>query len=353
MMEKKNDTIRDSNKLISIPIILTSKEADNKIAKLNETINLEKTQLTRDPQTKQYKLTEKKVNHKDAKFSSTHMAEQSSKYLIMKYSSETGKIEVIPAGDWYDFKKEINFPTMSYEEAEDRNNAKFSLLDYLRNKGPAPKNKGKKPKDETTITVSTKKASQEDEEQPPQIIESESEENLLDDPDLKELPSDIEEEFIKGKKTNDEIGKKAEIFVHSSEEVSDDDNEDLFDDNEEMSEGTDEFIDKLDGELEKKLPMGKEFLNVKRKGEEDIYDTRPKEKKARTGNYDLIPRMEDGVLHILSKYKRITFNNIQRELTQMNFMTSEIELHLNSILSKLCNRFQQANEYYYFKKSEK
>jgi hypothetical protein len=365
---EKDSRNRDRNnshphKMLSIPMVLVSREAETKIAKLNDTINLEKSQFTRDPQTKQYKITEKKTNKQEIKYTGSHMAEQSSKYLLFKFNSETGKIEVSPAGDWHDFKREINFPTFSIEEAEEKMKGKSGLIDYLRNKGgPATKSKTKKAKDEFTINISTKKSNAVEEEEDFQnfqapVIESASEEDKEElDLDLKEAPSDIEEDFIKGKKTKED-NKLEGLGFTSEEDDNQDENEDLFEDDEDDLDGdnfsdvdSEALIDKIDAD---EANFGKEFINVKRKGDENIYDQRPGEKKQRTGNYDLIPRMEEALLHTLSKNKKITQPNIVKELLKLNFSKNEIDTHLNTLLARFCEKFQQGNEYFYFKKSEK
>jgi hypothetical protein len=361
MDKNKGDrTSSQAHRILSIPLVLVSKDAETKVAKLNDAINLERSQFTRDPQTKQYKITEKNTNKQEIKYTGSHMAEQSSKYLIFKFNSETGKIDVAPAGEWHDFKRDINFPTLSIEEAEEKMKGKSGLIDYLRNKGgPPSKSKVKKGKDELTINISTKKnyvAEDEEELQAP-IIESASEEDKDElDLDLKEAPSDIEEDFIKGKKAKEEENKIEGLGFTSEDEENQEDNEDLFEDDEEDFDGdnfsdvdSEALIDKIDADAN----LGKDFLNIKRKGDENIYDQRPGEKKQRTGNFDLIPRMEESLLHTLSKNKRITHPNIIKELMKLNFTKNEIDIHLNTLLSRFCEKFQQGNEYYYFKKSEK
>ncbi len=347
-------------RVLSLPLVLISKEPERKIAKVNDNINPEKTLLTRDPQTRLYKITEKKSNKSETKYSGTHMAEQSSKYLIFKFNSESGKIEVCPAGEWFDFKKEITYPTMTIEEAEEKMKSKSGLLDYLRNKGGSTKTKAKKSKDSMTITVSSggRRAVEEEEEEKAPLVESPPSEEDKDDLDLdlKEAPSDIEEDFIKGKKNkeetkNDALDFSSEEDNEENDELFDDDDEDLDNENDDESDVDSEaLIDRIDADANH---SGRDFISQKRKGDEAIYDYRPGEKKQRIGSLDLIPRLEEALLNTLSKNKRITHANILKELSKLNFSKIEIDNHLNTLLSKLCDKFLEGSDFYYFKKSEK
>jgi hypothetical protein len=103
-------------KVGSLNMNLISTEARIKIGKINDKVNPDKCTIQKD--NKQYKLIEKKSSRDESKYSGTLLSEQTSKYLLFKFNPETKTIDVMPADDWYIFKKDINYNTMQLEEAE-------------------------------------------------------------------------------------------------------------------------------------------------------------------------------------------------------------------------------------------
>ena len=379
--------------LLSVPLVLVSKEPLLKIGKMNDSVNTERSILTKDPSSKSFKLVERKSNKEEARYTGTSMSEQASKYLIFQFNSDTGKIEVSPGGEWHFFKKELNYPTISIEEAEN----KTGLLDYIRNKNVITKTKKEKKttaaastfkkEDATTGKIPFGRLNDEDEDMEDEVrqflgdkVEEQSEEERAEDldPELKDIPSDIDEGFIKGKSSK-ENEEKEKNNIESVEDYSESDDE-LFGGDEDEEEAEDEVdiadideeagfsdIDKeedLTPEQENYISLNanrknignaianantkdNDFIGVKRKGD-DFSGMRADQKKQKT-TYPL----EDVLDNIFAKSKRITYEKLVKELIRSNFSKTEVDSHLPNLLSRMCDKYQQGGDFYYFKKSEK
>jgi hypothetical protein len=385
-MEKNSNS---QKKLIaSIPLVLVSKEASIKIGKINDPVNPERCILTKDPATKSFKLLEKKSTKEEVRFTGTMMSEQSSKYLMFQFNSDIGKIEVTPGGEWFTFKKEINYPTMSIEEAEEKMKSKSGLLDYIRNKGvlTKPKKEKKKREDASTGRLPFGKLNDEDEDAEDEVrqyltekVEEQSEEERPEDmdPELKDVPSDIEEGFIKGTKPKEEddksknnIESQEEDFsseddaLFGGDEESEVDDEDLDDEGgfseidkeEDLTEEQENYIRLNTNKLNPNLiaentgvnfsQREQEFIGTKRKPDES--SIRPSDKKQKT-SYPIQEVLDT----LFAKNKRMTYDRIFKDLLRFNFSKSELESHLPSLLNRMCDKYSQGTEFYYFKKSEK
>jgi hypothetical protein len=368
-------TSAPNKKLIaSIPLILPSKDAKIKIGKINDPIDSEKCIITKDPNTKTYKLIEKK-GKSEIRYSGSLLAEQSSKYFIFKYNEDTKKIEAYPGDDWFTFKKEINYNTMSLEEAEERLKGKTGFTEYIRSKGNVTKG-GKKEKafKEEEIHTATKatasKFNDEDEDVLDEVkqfafnkdekSEEDREEDL--DPELKDIPSDIEEVYLTKSKDKENV-LQADAFDDFEDEAEsesvdsffgkDADNEDV-DDEEGLSSEIENEDDLSENNNKKNNISGSttkdhEYLGNKRKGDDNkINNSSDRGKKQRTAT-----QLEETLDILIAKNKRMTYEKIVKELQKLDYKNEEISSYLPIILSRSYGKYPQGGENYYFKKSDK
>lgn len=374
--------------IASIPIVLVSKETSKKVGKINDSILPEKCVITKDPQSKSFKLVENKPGKGETRYTGNAIAEQSSKYLVLQYNPETGRMEVSPAGDWYTFKKDINYQTISLEEAEEKMKGKSVFLDYIRSKGvlPTKSKKEKKPRGEITSRgggrVPFGRLNDEDEDMEDEVrpqlferLEEQSEEERPEDmdPELKDVPSDIEEGFIKGKKGREEEEKRGiDSILESSDsgifggddeedEEPEEDEEDIdedqgysdIDEKEDLTPEQENYIN-INSNM-KNLPnimsnantKEQDFVGVKRRADEAALSPGKDKKRLRSD----FP-MEEMLNNILAKNRRMTYEKIVKELSRQ-FSKSEIDSQLHILLNNVCDKYPQDGEYYYFKKSEK
>ena len=196
---------------------LMTKKSEIKIGKINDNYNPERTLIEKDPNTKAFKLTEKKTTDEKTKYSGNLMSEQTSKYLIFNTKLNSDAIEIYPAENWFMFKKDINYKTINLDDAEDKMRMKSHIVESLKNK-----------KKETNISTKEKKISKErktsddirenrgrfkknfdnDDDDDNRYFKKnagkksneEIEEKDDTDLDLKEMPSDLEEDFFGKKK---------------------------------------------------------------------------------------------------------------------------------------------------------
>lgn len=377
----------------SIPMVLLSSEANIKIGKMNDTFDPNKCSLTKEQNSKNYKLIEKKSNKEEIKFTGSLLAEQTSKYFIFRYNSETKRVEVLPADEWYTFKKEVSYPTLSLEEAEEKLKNRTNMLDLLKGKGGGTTGKSKKPKIEKeereggggnairagVNNLATGLLNDDDEDVQDELkpflkgkhneqSEEERDEDL--DPELREIPSDIEDAFL-GKTNNKDaenknLGENSEVESASDDSLFGNENEesDVEDDDLGSSE-----VDKEDLDNEKYIVNASnqnskstgyivenantkehDFLGTKRKGEEgSMNNLQNKNNKKQKVNASPI---EELLNNLLVKNKRLTHDQIAKELVKAGFSQNSVNIQLPHLLSKMCNKFQQDGEFYYFRKSE-
>jgi hypothetical protein len=356
-------TNKNSNLKASIPLVVLNKDLKMKIGKINDCLDPEKCSITKDLQTKNFKLIEKK-NKSDSKYSGSLLAEQSSKYFIFKYNEDTKKIEAFPGDDWYTFKKDLQYNTMSLEEAEEKLKEKSGYMDYIRNKGNIVKG-GKKEKvfkEEKEIGTKISKFNDEDEdvldEIRPYLFEREqkSEEDRVEDIDaeLKDIPSDLEEVFLgklKDKEKaihnpavdediDEEESESSDEFFGKNDEESDD-----VDDDEELSSIL-ENNESLNEDQASQVKFKKnDYIGTKRRAEE-LNNIPNKIKKQKTAS-----EMEDVLDNLFAKNKRMTYEKIVRELIRLDFRQEQISVNLPIILSRSCGKYAQGGNNFYFKKS--
>jgi len=202
-----------------------TKKSEIKIGKINDNYNPERCLVEKEPNSKNFKLTEKKFGDEKTKFTGTLLAEQTSKYLIFNAKANSETIEIYPAENWFMFKKDINYKTINSEEAEEKMKVKSHTVDSIKNKGPhgsngpAKERKGTKERkgsednavEPRRVGGVKKSFLEEDEEEDNKFFKKNPKENLeeieeKDDTDLelKEIPSDLEEDFF-GKKKDEKV----------------------------------------------------------------------------------------------------------------------------------------------------
>jgi hypothetical protein len=359
-----NTNSSKSSKLIaSIPLVIYNKDSKIKIGKINDTLDTEKCLLTKEQQTKNYKLIEKKQKF-EIKFTGSLLAEQSSKYFIFKFNEETKKIEGFPGDDWWTFKKDIQYNTMSLEEAEERLKAKSGFTDYIRNKGSVVKGSKKEKvfKEEKETGIKLTRLNDEDEEildevktfvfEREQKSEEDREEDI--DPELKDIPSDIEEVFMGKVKDKDEAFGEPAIDDEIDEEESEssdgffgkkDEESDDVDVSEELSSIIEKDESMVDDEISQSKIKQNEYIGNKRRGEE-MNNFSENLKKQKTAS-----EMEDVLDNLFAKNKRMTYEKIVRELIRLNFKQEHVGISLPLILSRSYGKYSQGGENFYFKKS--
>jgi len=358
-----NTNSNKSSKLIaSIPLVIYNKDSKIKIGKINDTLDTEKCILTKEQQTKNYKLIEKK-QRSEIKYTGNLLAEQSSKYFIFKFNEETKKIEGFPGDDWWTFKKDIQYNTMSLEEAEERLKAKSGFTDYIRNKGLVLKGSKKEKvfKEEKETGIKLTRLNDEDEdildEVKPHVFEREqkSEEDREEDidPELKDIPSDIEEVFMGKIKDKDKAFGDPAIDDDIDEEESEssdgffgkkDEESDDVDVSEELSSIIENISMHEDNTSQSKIKQN-DCIGNKRRGEE-MNNFSENVKKQKTAS-----EMDDVLDNLFAKNKRMTYEKIVRELIRLNFKQEQIGLSLPLILSRSYGKYSQGGENFYFKKS--
>lgn len=255
-----NQNQYDSNsirKIAQFNLRLIHKDYEHKIGKINDDYNPNICIIEKESSSsKTYKLTQRKTNSNELmKFTGNLMAEQTSKYLIFKTSPEmkSNIVDVLPAENWFIFKKDINYKTINLEDAEEKMKIKSHVVDSLKNKGPSNNITSKSKKDTKERKNSdennfnnrkVKKAFDEDEEDENKYFKKNQKEPLEEfdekeatDLELKEIPSDMEEDFF-GKK---EDNKKVNLFESNQDESSDNSDDSLFEKSKENSEVEDDL----------------------------------------------------------------------------------------------------------------
>jgi len=264
LQSNNHENYSELRKIGEFQLHLKSQKNELKIGKINDMYNPDRCLIDKEANSKSFKLIEKKFDDKLTKFSGSLMAEQTSKYLLFKTDLTTNTIEIFPADSWFMFKKDINYKTINLEEAEDKMKLKSHIVDSLKNKGKDTINisskdkKGKERKDsENNISLGkfkNKKPFDEEEEEDNKCFKKNIKEKQEDieekddtDLELKEIPSDLEEDFFGKKKENEKI----DLFGDNEEDDDDeavDDSSSMFQKSKENSEVEDDL-----SELERKF----------------------------------------------------------------------------------------------------
>lgn len=258
---------------ITIPLVLGDKEAKLKVGKILDPI-VYANSLINTTDGKSYTITEKRQNKQDNQFIGTNFAEQTSKYIILKYNESTKRLEAYPATEWFSFKK--NFKVIKTEQNEDDDNKRKkqkSIIDLFKKKGvvepvkKAKKKKGTNGGGASNIPMSNEL--EEEEEAPEEKKEEKNEESdgfsSEEDPELKDIPSDIEE-GLNMKKEQTELEKAVLSKMKKEEEEEEEDDED---DNDSFA--IDEEIEKADSDVDEEN-VDKELLKLKRGRDDDNYE---------------------------------------------------------------------------------
>jgi hypothetical protein len=333
----------NKKKLGTLNLQLAATDATYKVGKTYDKLNYSKCAVTKDGN--KYKLTEKKSAKEETNYTGTKMTEQNSRYLIMKVKSDGKTVEAFPSDDWFTFKKDISYATIGLEEAEEKMKIiKGNALDiFLKNKSATVK-KEKKTKEEREETGTggatggggfSKRFVMEDDEDDRKYFNNKKEEEDHEDKDsvdldLKEMPSDIEE----GLKGKEGVKKPVNNFIPSG---SEEESEDSFfskknDENSDLGEDDDDDISQIDNEY---------FLKQKRSPDHDLTE-RSGTKVQKTG-------LDESLRNLLSKNGRMTEGQIVKELNRLGFMDLA---RLSLLLIRMCNKFQEGKDVYYFNKPE-
>ena len=299
----------NSSKLTgSYPMRFVSLENKMKIGKINDTISFDKCTITKEPGVKSFKLSERKSNKQEIKYTGIPTGEQTSKYLIIKYNKESKQFDLIPVDeDWYFFKKEIHYNTIPLDDAEEKMKAKNVLIDYIRNKGTTTVTKGKKAKQtenkdsepaSSKVRKTVNKFEEEDDEDDRKAFDKEDKKELSEyendepDIDLKEIPSDIEEAFTSG---NDKT--KSKLLFQEMEDLPEEESEsdDIFG---KENENEDSDIQDDDSGLSEvgANKANKNLLGNKRKGGELKHHDKKKQ-----NNFD-IDALSEALDNFILKY---------------------------------------------------
>lgn len=263
---------------ITIPLVLGEKESKIKVGKILDPIVYQNSQITQQ-EGKSFVLLEKRENKPDNKFIGTNFAEQTSKYLILKYNESTRRLEAYSATEWYSFKKSIQVnTTQSLEDDDNRRKKPRSIIDLFKKKGvPEPVKKTRKKKSLHSNFMS--RAIEEEEDIQDEDKKGGNKEDIKDDesdgfssendPELKDIPSDIEE-GLNMKKEEEGLEKivmnKMKQEKKEEEEEEDDDDDLDFNDSSEV----DEEIEKADSVVDEEDVA--QMIGSKREREEDIDD---------------------------------------------------------------------------------
>lgn len=237
---------------------LMTKKSEIKIGKINDSYNPDRCLIEKEPNSKLFKLTEKKFGDEKTKFTGSLMAEQTAKYLIFNAKANSEILEIYPAENWHMFKKDINYKTINSEEAEEKMKMKSHIVDSLKNKGAHVGNASAKEKKGVNQRKASddaapegrrviKRTFEEEDEEDNKFFKKNAKENFeekeeKDDTDLelKEMPSDLEEDFF-GKKKDEE---KIDLFGSNQDEDESslgDDLSDMFEKSKENSEVEDDL----------------------------------------------------------------------------------------------------------------
>ena len=136
-----NDTSK-----ITIPLVLGDKESKLKVGKILDPI-VHENSLINTTDGKSYTITEKRNNKQDNQYIGTYFAEQTSKYIILKYNESTKRLEAYPATEWFSFKKSVKVRLSELNEDDDKRKKQKSIIDLFKKKGvvePVKKQRKKK-----------------------------------------------------------------------------------------------------------------------------------------------------------------------------------------------------------------
>ena len=256
-----NDTSK-----ITIPLVLGDKESKLKVGKILDPI-VHENSLINTTDGKSYTITEKRNNKQDNQYIGTYFAEQTSKYIILKYNESTKRLEAYPATEWFSFKKSIKVRLSELNEDDDKRKKQKSIIDLFKKKGVVePVKKQRKKKGPSLGGSNLLSNTQPEEEEIPEEEEAknESDEGFSseEDPELKDIPSDIEE-GLNMKKEKTKLEKVVLSKMKEEEEEEKDENDD---DND--SYAIDEEIEKADSDVDEEV-VDKELLGLKRGRDDD------------------------------------------------------------------------------------
>lgn len=343
----------NSQNIESYIVTLGSKESKIKIGKVLDDVNFSNSQIVNDG--KNFCLYEKKAGKSDTKYIGSSLAEQTSKYLIFRFNESTRRLEAYPVNEWYSFKKEIYLAqTLTLEEVEEKMKPQVSVINLFKKKGVVePPKKGKRKKNANQKNVKGGNEIELLDELPHEKEEPLPKENddLNDselDPELKDIPSDIEEGL---QQTKEPTLIEKTLATQNDEPKSVDESNDSFDvdDNEnDLDDYSDDFENAPSEINEEEVDKGMAqaqmgMIGLKRKRDDDGNEG----KKSRS----TFSEMEEALDNMLARNKQMTYEKIAKEMAR-RYSTYDIEMYLKPVLDKNTKMFTQGSETYYFKKFE-
>ena len=269
-----NDTSK-----ITIPLVLGDKESKLKVGKILDPI-VHENSLINTTDGKSYTITEKRNNKQDNQYIGTYFAEQTSKYIILKYNESTKRLEAYPATEWFSFKKNIKVRLSELNEDDDKRKKQKSIIDLFKKKGvvePVKKQRKKKGPSlgGSNLLSNTEPEEEEIPEEHEEEAKNESDEGFSseEDPELKDIPSDIEEGLnMKKEKTKLEKVVLSKMKEEEEEDLSkmkkEEEEEEDENDDDNDSYAIDEEIEKADSDVDEEV-VDKELLGLKRGRDED------------------------------------------------------------------------------------
>lgn len=340
----ENRATGNSQNIESFHITLGSKESKIKIGKVLDDVNFSNSQIVNDG--KSFCLYEKKIGKPDTKYIGSSLAEQTSKYLIFKYNESTGRLEAYPVNEWYSFKKEIHLAqTLTLEEVEEKMKPQVSIINLFKKKGVIePPKKGKRKRNANLKNGGSELLDElPPEKEEPKIKEDDGSIKSELDPELKDIPSDIEEGLQQIKEPT-----LIEKTLANQNDVPDE-SEDSFDvDENDIDDSSDDFENAPSEINEEEVDKGMAqaqmgLIGLKRKRD----DEKNESKKIRS----VFGEMEESLDNMLARNKQMTYEKIAKEMAK-KYSTNDIEMYLKPVLDKKTKMFNQGTETYYYKKFE-
>jgi len=297
-----------------------------------------------------FKIVTKNSNKTESKYTSTVMAEQTAKYILLNYRPSKNTVEIYPTEEWNNFRKEPNYKVKELDEVEEL---------MKPNHKPELKPKKVKGKGDNNLIVSV-----------------DPDENNDDNDEDRKLFSEYKKEPMFKKKTKRKKGGDG-----SDELDSYSDEEDFFDKFEDFkrkeTEGVDVNKEIETSELDDNTLLGEEEEVIESEVNEDMSEELDEEgnsvkednnvnnlmtgnKRKREGEYEndkekkIKPNtnIEDIFNFILHKKRKLKMSEIIKEFTNLNYSENEIFQKINTLVNKFCTTFSEKNETYYVLKTK-
>ena len=324
----------------SYPLFFENEKKLN-LGKNNDQVSFQKCQIAFEDET--FKLMESidtTSDKKVRKYTGKPYDEETSKYIYLKFNESTNYFEAYPIEKWFLFKKDMPaYQGISIEEYEKKKKQGDKISNLLKNKNTEPQKKTRKKKVDPSksIFLPGNEVEENNDNDNNNSIDSDNEKynnkkvelshSSEEDPNLKDCSID-EEYKEKGKEKDNEYNNNFNNDDLNNSNDSYDISEDDDDDKENLS------FDNENSELDEEDEISKEILGKKTKRNDNISLTKEK--------------MTESLDNMLSKYKKMTFEKIAKEM-EKEFTKEDIEEDLQDILDKNTKMMGQDGETYYFK----